>query len=243
MAVRLTEVTIESKKALPNQQLKPGRYCQLIIADTGHGISPELMGRIFEPFFTTKERGEGSGLGLSIVHGIVTKLNGAVSVESEPGKGTTFHVWLPLHTEEASKVRSTDISSEGGKGMILFVDDENNIVLTAKKLLENLGYTVIATTNPLHAIEMVKSGKQRFDLVITDLTMPKMTGIELSKQLLAIEPGLLIILCTGFSAAISREMLEQIGIREIIMKPMITSELAKKIGNVLNADERKEKRE
>lgn len=243
LSVRLREVAITSKKILPDQKLKPGCYFQLTVADTGHGISPELVDRIFEPFFTTKMRGEGTGLGLSIVHGIVKKLNGAVSVESDIGKGTTFHVWLPLHEEAAAKVRSTDMPSGGGKGKILFVDDENNIVITAKKLLENLGYTVIATLSPFHALEMVKSREQRFDLVITDLTMPKMTGIELSKQLLAIEPDLPVILCTGFSATISQEILEKVGIREVIMKPMITSELAKKIGDVLKSEERKVKRD
>jgi PAS domain S-box-containing protein len=240
--VRLAEYIMDNESIPPDGQMEPGRYYKLTIADTGHGIPAELMDRIFEPFFSTKERGEGTGLGLSIVHGIVIKLNGAISVKSEPGKGTTFHVWLPLHEEEVEKVSFTNVLNEGRKGKILFVDDENTIVITAKGLLEKLGYTVMTTTSPLHALEMARSGEHRFDLVITDLTMPKMTGIELSKKLHIAHPDIPVILCTGFSAAISQEKLVQAGIREVIMKPMISSELAETIDRALNAGEREEER-
>jgi CheY-like chemotaxis protein len=222
--------------------MEPGRYYELTISDTGHGIPADLMDRVFEPFFSTKERGEGTGLGLSIVHGIVKKLKGSISVESNPGKGTTFHVWLPSHEGEIADVTSVRLPEATRKGKILFVDDEESIVLTAKALLTRLGHSVIATTSPLRALEIIKSGEHHFDLVISDLTMPKMTGIELSKQLLKIKPELPVILCTGFSAAIPQEKLLQAGVRKVIMKPIISSELVKTIDSVLNADERDEER-
>jgi CheY-like chemotaxis protein/anti-sigma regulatory factor (Ser/Thr protein kinase) len=232
--VRLSEAVMESS-TLPDPQMEPGRYFQLTVSDTGHGIPPEVVDRIFEPFFSTKEREEGTGLGLSIVHGIVKKLDGAISVDSAPGEGATFHTWLPFHEETAAELGSIRLAKDTRKGKILFVDDEKPIVLTAKALLGRLGYVVAATANPLHALEMVEAGEHRFDLVITDLTMPKMTGVELAKALHSIKPDLPVILCTGFSAAISQDMLTQAGIREVIMKPMIASELSEAIDRVLNA--------
>jgi CheY-like chemotaxis protein len=226
----------------PDGELAPGQYSKLTIADTGHGIPADLMDRIFEPFFSTKERGEGAGRGLSIVHGIVKKLGGSISVESNPGKGSTFHVWFPLNEEEITDVTSVVLPEKARKAKILFVDDEENIVLTAKALLVRLGHSVVATTSPLEAIDIIASGAHHFDLVISDLTMPKMTGIELSKQLLKIKPDLPVILCTGFSAAISQEKLIQAGVREIIMKPIISSELARSIDSVLKSRERDEAR-
>jgi CheY-like chemotaxis protein/two-component sensor histidine kinase len=207
--------------------LIPGMYLKLTVSDTGTGIPPEIIDRIFDPFFTTKRPGEGSGMGLSVVHGIVNACHGAITVESKVGKGTDFHVYLPLlkETEEKPAVEVA-ANITGGKERILFVDDEEALVQLGKEMLTDLGYDVIERTNSLEALELFKSRPDWFDLVITDMTMPKMTGIELARELTLIRPAMPIIICTGFSEEITTENVKDMGIKELIMKPIIQRQLA-----------------
>ncbi|MBN1828526.1 MAG: response regulator [Deltaproteobacteria bacterium] len=231
--IELKEMTLPDKQSSSYRDLPSGEYLQLSVSDTGHGIPKNIIDRIFDPFFTTKQRGEGTGMGLSIIHGIVKDMGGAISVDSKIGKGTTFHVLFPKHRGDTRKLQNYQSVVRRGKGKILFVDDEKNIVIAGRRLLERTGYDVVTTTSSLEAYEIFKNNPGSFDLVMTDMTMPKMNGIELSKKLLEIRPDIPVILSTGFSAGISRDMIADIGIRQLVMKPMIISEIAHVIEEVL----------
>ncbi|MBU0995144.1 MAG: PAS domain S-box protein [Proteobacteria bacterium] len=216
------------------KQLKPGRYLRLDVSDTGCGISEELVNRIFDPFFTTKKRGEGTGMGLSVVHGIVKDMGGTISVYSYPGKGTTFNLFFPLHEGETVTTPSPEPAVKTGSGRILLVDDEEGVLASERGVLEHLGYTVLSTTRPAEAIEMFTAMPDQFDLVLTDLTMPGMTGLELSERLSQIRPGIPIVLCTGYGIGITPQKLAEAGIREVVIKPMTTSELSEAVYRALN---------
>jgi PAS domain S-box-containing protein len=206
LEVALTEVNIDSPDLIPNLDLNPGTYLRLAVSDTGHGMDRAVVERIFDPYFTTKGPGEGTGLGLSVVHGIVRSHDGYITVYSELGEGTTFHIYLP-RIEVKPKVPET-ISTEPapkGKEHILFVDDDEQIVNVVQQILERLGYHVAARTSSVEALEAFQAQPEKFDLVITDMTMPNMIGTELAKRLIDIRPDIPIILCTGFSEAISEE--------------------------------------
>jgi two-component system cell cycle sensor histidine kinase/response regulator CckA len=210
--------------------LTPDMYLKLTVSDAGIGIAPDIMDRIFDPFFTTKKPSEGTGLGLSVVHGIVKSYHGAITVESEMGKGTEFHVYLPLLKETGEKREVGAVADiTGGKECILFVDDEEMLVELGKSMLTGLGYDVIGKTSSLEALELFRARPERFDLVITDMTMPNMTGIELARELMCIRPGIPVILCTGFSEAITPEKAKALGLREFIMKPIIKNQIAEAI--------------
>ena len=215
--------------------LIPDMYLKLMVSDTGAGIAPEIMDRIFDPFFTTKGSGEGTGMGLSVVHGIVKSYHGAITVESEVGKGTAFHIYLPL-LKEAGEKRQVKAAADitGGKERILFVDDEEMLVQIGKDMLTSLGYEVIERTSSLEARKLFQSGPDRFDLVITDMTMPNMTGIELAKEIMRIRPGIPVILCTGFSEEITPEKATAIGLKDFIMKPLIRNKIAAAIRRALD---------
>ena len=232
--VRLKSVFIREDEIDSAKELKPGRYLQLTVADTGCGIPKELTARIFEPFFTTKGRGEGTGMGLSTVYGIVKDMEGAVSVHSEPGRGTAFQVMLPEYWGGPSiREAPADFLSLTGRGRILVVDDEEAIVDWIRQVLSKLGYDVVAVTDSREALERIKQIPHEIDLVLTDMAMPHMNGLDLSRQIKAIRPDLPIILCTGFSGGITEDMIKNIGILEILMKPVIVGELAQAVGNVL----------
>jgi CheY-like chemotaxis protein len=218
---------------------EPVNYVKLIVSDTGHGITPAIMDKIFDPFFTTKGSGDGTGLGLSVVYGIVKNNEGVVHVESEPGQGAAFSVYLPLIQEDRSPVRAIIAVNPTGTERILFVDDEQAIVTYSEKVLASLGYQVKATTIGEEALEMFRMHPDRFDLVITDMTMPKISGAVLSGALLEIRPDIPIILCSGFSEGMSEENARAIGVRKFLMKPLNRSELAVVIRKIL--DEGKEK--
>ncbi len=173
-------------------------------------------------------------MGLAAVHGIVKDLGGDISAYSEPEKGTTFQVLLPKYEGEEGVSYTPDTVVQKGKGRILFVDDEMSIVLSMCKILEQLGYEVVTTTSALGALELFKAKPDDFDLVLTDFTMPAMTGLELSKRLIEIKADITIVMCTGFSAGLTEEMVKNAGIREIVMKPMIASELAEAVGKAMN---------
>ncbi len=213
--------------------LDPGRYVHLMVKDTGRGIPSQEIDRIYDPYFTTKEVGKGAGMGLAVVHGIVMKHNGAIFVESELEKGTTFNLFFPGIGIEPVSELPIDEELPGGKERILFIDDEEAIVLVARNRLERLGYQVETKTDPVEALELFSEKPDRFDLVITDMTMPRMTGDLLVKEILKIRADMPTILCTGFSEKIDEEKAKGIGIRQYIEKPVNRSDLAKMIRKVL----------
>ena len=234
IAVTLEEVALEADE-LSDGAPEPGRYALLSITDTGHGISPDLMNKIFEPYFTTKEQGKGTGLGLAVALGIVRKLKGDIKVYSEVGKGTTFNIYLPLM--EKAAVTDTVKQSEGdpkGNEHILLVDDEETIVNIEKQMLERLGYHVTERTSSLDALKTFKENPSAFDLVVTDMTMPNMTGEQLSRELILVRPDIPVIICTGFSGRIDQEKAEAIGVKGLLMKPAVRTEMAKMVRKVLD---------
>ena len=204
----------------------PGEYVKLSVSDTGHGMQPWILKRIFEPYFTTKETGKGTGLGLSVAHGIVKSHGGAVKVSSVVRKGSIFEIYLPRVKGEASETDKFDMPLLTGTGRILFVDDEPALTMMGQRILGQLGYQVKTTNSSPEALEIFRSKPHEFDLVITDLTMPELTGINLAKALLEIRPDLPIVLCTGFSDQVNEEMLQSIGIRGLLLKPITIHELA-----------------
>ncbi|MDP2992419.1 MAG: response regulator, partial [Deltaproteobacteria bacterium] len=214
--------------------LKPGPYVELTVSDTGHGMERVVMERIFDPYFTTKGPGEGTGLGLAVVHGAVKKHGGAIAVDSEPGKGTTFRVYFPRMERGGAPEAEAAAPIPTGSERILFVDDEKALVEMVKQMIEALGYKVAGRTSSIEALEAFRAQPGKFDLVITDQTMPNMTGETLAKELLIIRPDIPIIICTGYSESITKEKVKAMGIRELIMKPVVRSELARIIRHVLD---------
>ncbi|MEN6317717.1 MAG: PAS domain S-box protein [Syntrophaceae bacterium] len=233
--VEMAPVEVTYSDALEHRDLYPGKYLRIIVGDTGHGIDPLIMDRIFDPFFTTKKQGEGTGMGLSVVYGIVKGYGGTIVVKSEVGRGTEFHVYIPLitNTEEYRKEEAVE-SIIGGKGRILFVDDEEVLMELGKDMLTTLGYEVIGKKGSVEALNFFKTQPDKFDLIITDMTMPNMTGVDLAREILKIYPKIPIILCTGFSEIISEERAKDIGIRQYIMKPVSMVSLSKVVREVLN---------
>jgi two-component system, cell cycle sensor histidine kinase and response regulator CckA len=233
LEVGLADADVSEAEALSHADIKPGRYIRLSVSDTGSGIPPRDMEKIFDPFFTTKGPGEGTGLGLSVTHGIVKDHGGYIRVYSEPEKGTVFHVYLPK--TEALTPEETSLSriAEGGQERILLVDDEEMLVAMNCERLERLGYTVVSSTNGREALDIFKADPQRFDLVITDYTMPQMTGVELAKALVEIRPDIPIILCSGLNERITTEQTAAPGIRAFLAKPSGRQELAELIRKVL----------
>jgi PAS domain S-box-containing protein len=236
LAVSLKEMEIEADDYITELHLKPGPYLRLEVSDTGCGMTPQVVERIFEPYFTTKVKGEGTGLGLSMVHGIVTSLGGHITVYSEPGKGTTFHVYLPkaLENKGEDTVAATAAILPRGHEHILVVDDEEVIAEMMQKILEGLGYQVTACIDSRQALEQFEALPAGFDLVLTDMTMPHLTGAELAQRLLARRPDLPVILCTGFSEIINEEKAKLLGIRRLLMKPVLRDELARVLRRVFD---------
>lgn len=232
------EIELSDYRVLPpnghSEGIEPGPYMRLVVRDTGVGIPADAKEKIFDPFFTTKPPGEGTGLGLSVVYGIVRHHGGQITVESEPGKGATFTVLLPRVEEESLEQRILREDACTGKECILFVDDEEMIREMGHELLERLGYTVISTTSSLEALSLVENDSSRFDLVITDQTMPGMTGLDLARNILRLRPDLPVILTTGFSHLISQESARAEGIRATVLKPLTKRELAQVVRKVLD---------
>jgi len=234
MEVGLKGVELDATSVGRHPDLALGEYLLLTVSDTGTGMDAQTMERIFEPFFTTKPTGAGTGMGLSVVHGIVKSCGGAVSVYSEPGQGAAFKVYLPLMGQgQEAAVRLGREPIPRGRESILYVDDEESLVDMGRQMLEFLGYQVVATTSSLEAWELFESDPRRFDLIITDQTMPQMTGLELSKGVLGLRPEIPIILSTGFSALVSAESAQEMGIRRMLFKPFNIREAAKAIREVL----------
>jgi len=232
--ITLEKITIDEETAISYIGITPGDHLKIKISDTGPGINPEIIDNIFDPYFTTKEVGKGSGLGLSVVHGIVKNHNGAITVDSELGKGTTFTMLFPIVTEKPEIVTETTDELPLGNERILFVDDEKSITKMTGKTLQRLGYQIEIKTNPLEAIELFQSKPDQFDLIITDMTMPQMTGVKLSKKLKEIRSDIPVIICTGHSALLDEEKAKEMGIDAYVMKPIVKQEIAKTIRQVLD---------
>jgi len=233
LKVSLIQEDLDSEAAAQYTDLNAGSYLKLIVSDTGSGIDTETMERIFEPYFTTKEVGEGTGMGLALIHGIVKNYGGDITVASEPAKGTTFNVYLPRVEADLAPVETQSAKLPRGTERILFVDDEKVAVNAIQPMLENLGYDVTARTSSIEALEAFRNSPERFDLVITDMTMPNMTGVELTNEIMKIHPNIPIILCTGFSEQIGEKRAKAMGI-SFLMKPIVMGEMAHTIREVLD---------
>ena len=234
MTIRLSEIVLDDLSRHQFQGVESGACIQLTIADTGIGIDNSIAGNIFDPYFTTKEIGKGSGMGLAVVHGIVNNHKGAITVYSEPGQGTTFKILFPsVGKEPIQEDKSADISPTGNE-KILIVDDEEALAEMGAAMLERLGYNVATEVNPVQALNLIKDDPSRFDLIITDMTMPHLTGDQFSKKVIEMNPELPIILCTGFSHKINRETALGVGICQYLEKPLTKTKLAKVVREVLS---------
>jgi len=233
LEIRLENTSLDEKSATRYEDLHPGKYVKLTVRDTGHGIDPKITHRIFDPYFTTTNLAEGTGMGLAVVYGIVKHHNSGISVESEPGKGSVFEVLFPLMEAEAKKKAGKTETLPTGAGRILFIDDEESLVNLGQKMLSKLGYNVETKKDPIEALALIRSEPDRFDLVITDLTMPQMTGDKMAQAILEIRPDIPIILCTGFSEK-GDEKARALGIRKCIEKPFELMNFAAAIREVLN---------
>ncbi len=240
LAVSLDRVTLGADDYIQELQLKPGPYLRLAVSDSGCGIPRQIMDRIFDPYFTTKAKGEGTGLGLPTVHGIVRNLGGHITVYSEEGKGTTVHVYLPSYRQaqpqEQGQGQETPAPMPRATGdeRILVVDDDEVITDMLEKILHGLGYRVTACSDPGQALQQFEAEPDRYDLVISDITMPHLNGVELASRLLAIRPKLPIIFCTGFSDLINEKKMQAMGVKRLLMKPVMQADLAKAIREVLD---------
>jgi len=235
LGVTLTDADLDAQFAKHHPGITPGKFVKLTVSDTGYGMSPAIIERIFDPFFTTKSKGEGTGMGLSVAHGIVKGQGGAITVESTPGQGSVFDVYLPAIETEVLSSKDSEEMMVTGTEKILFVDDEDFQADIGQKMLTRLGYRVTARTSSAEALEVFRQNPDEFDLVITDMTMPTMTGDVLARKLLAIRPDIPIIACTGYSEKISPEIIQEIGIKELAMKPVVMTDIAQMIRRVLDA--------
>ena len=238
LKVTLSDTVLDSDFAGRYPNLKPGPYVNLSISDTGCGMPVDVMERIFDPFFTTKADGEGTGMGLSVVHGIVKSHGGAIAVYSEPGQGTTFSLFFPTIEAQIAPENIAEEAIPSGTERILFIDDEPVLAKMGIRLLEPLGYKVTTRTSGIEAVELFRTQPERFDLVITDMTMPGLTGDKVAQGMMQIRPDLPIILCTGFSAKIDAQKAAAMGIRAFVTKPLIKRELARTIRMVLDRTEK-----
>lgn len=234
MEVTLSSVEMSQNKNDCDGAFTQDRYIRITVSDTGHGIPEENLDKIFDPYFTTKEVGKGSGIGLSVVHGIVQDHKGLINANSEYGRGVTFSVFFPIVEEEPEFKMEIQETIPEGHERVLLVDDEKSIVNMIGQMLERLGYTVMAKTSSLEALETLRNQPDEFDLIISDMTMPEMTGDKLAKEFLKINPDIPIILCTGFSERIKGATVNSLGIRALIMKPIERDKLAKTIRKVLD---------
>ena len=232
--VRLTDVDIDAEFAKHHPGMSPGKFVRLTVSDTGHGMSPEVIERIFDPFFSTKNKRDGTGMGLSVVHGIVKSHGGTLTVDSTPGKGSVFKTFFPaIESEWVPDNEHADLMVTGTES-ILFVDDEAFQADIAKQMLSRLGYRLTTCTSSVEALELFLQSPEKFDLVITDMTMPYMTGDLLAKELISIRPDIPIIVCTGYSDRIDADIANEIGIRELVMKPVVMKDIAHCIRRVLD---------
>lgn len=229
LEVKLEDVELDADFTASHPNMKPGAYVKLTVSDTGHGMPPDVLERIFDPFFSTKETGERTGMGLSVVHGIVENYEGVITADSEPGQGSTFKFYLPIIERRKEPRYGAEDSIPTGSERILFVDDEPALANIGKQTLESLGYDVETRTSSIEALELFKAQHDRFDLVITDMTMPHLTGEDLAQELMRIKSNIPIFLCTGFSTKIDDQKASAMGIRAFVSKPVLRKEIAETI--------------
>jgi CheY-like chemotaxis protein len=240
LTIKLSRRKVIDEEIGLNPDVSAGTFVVLSVSDTGCGMDEEQKERIFEPYFTTKETGEGTGLGLSVIHGIVNDYRGFIRVDSTPGKGSTFSVYLPASQEEESRIdepAEKELENQDilftGKPHILVVDDEPILVIIHKLRLENCGFRVTGTSESREALEKIRAQPDRFDLLITDQTMPGMSGVDLVKAVHEIKPGFPVILCTGHSKLISKDDIPALGIKRYLSKPTFGNELTEAVKQVL----------
>jgi PAS domain S-box-containing protein len=233
LEVRLDAMAIEPAFAAAHPPLQPGPHVRLAVRDTGHGMPPAVLERIFDPFFTTKGPGEGTGLGLAMVHGIVTQHGGAVTVESAPRRGTRFHVYLPCDHAEVSQAAPEGQPARGGGERILVVDDEPSLAYLWSEMLLGAGYRTVTFTRSLEALEAFQRAPEAFDLAVVDQTMPHMTGERLAQEMLRHRPDFPIILCSGVSQAAGEERARETGIRSFLLKPLARRDLLMAVQHAL----------
>jgi len=236
LEIELKNISLTNNDSRPSIRLPPGDYVELTIADTGCGIGPDVLDKIFDPYFTTKDIGKGTGLGLSIVQGIVADYQGTVTVESQLGRGTSFHVFFPVINREALPLDRSSGTFPPGDERVLFIDDEAILTEMGQEMLERLGYRVTIRNSSLDALTTFQNDPHAFDLVITDQTMPGMTGSDLARRLLQIRPDIPIILCTGYSNLIDETTAKSMGIKAFAMKPLTMSSIAELIRQVLEVN-------
>ena len=234
LAVTLVPVQLNADEATAYYDLKPDRYLKLTVTDSGCGMDAATLTRIFEPYFTTKEAGQGTGMGLSTVHGIVQDHGGSIKVYSEPGSGTSFHILLPSIEVEAQKETSTFEPLPAGTEHVLFVDDEKPLVDIGEEMLQKLGYKTDGRTSPYEALEAFRANPDKFDVIITDMTMPRMSGEKLAQEILKIRPNIPIIICTGFSRVVTPTKTGAMGIKDFLLKPLTMHDLAISIRRALD---------
>ncbi len=234
LEVSLENVEIDEKPGTALEGLTAGPHVKITVSDTGCGIDKDTLERVFDPFFTTKGPSEGTGMGLSVVHGIVNSHGGAITVYSEPGRGATFHIYLPAVESIGEGEPETTEQVRGGSESILFIDDEAPIVELGSQTLTRLGYRVTTRTSSVEALELFRFKPGAFDLVITDQTMPNLSGANLARELLRIRADIPIVLCTGFSRVVTPELARILGIRELVMKPIVGAELGRTVRRVLD---------
>jgi signal transduction histidine kinase/CheY-like chemotaxis protein len=234
LEVRVAPLTLGAETVCAWADLPPGNYVQLIVRDTGHGIDPAIMDRIFEPYFTTKEMDKGTGMGLAVVHGIVTSQKGRIQVRSKVRQGTEFEILFPVAEQLPEPAVRRDEPLVKGCECVLFVDDEPALAELGKNMLERLGYEVSACTSALEAMETFQSDPQRYDILVTDLTMPHLTGIKLAGELRRVRHDLPVVICTGYSEPIGEQHARALGIDGYLSKPLLLQDLSREIRRTLD---------
>ena len=233
LEIGVTEIELGLDEIALHRELPPGKYVRLEVKDTGVGMDSAVRKRIFEPFFTTKGVGEGKGMGLAVIQGVVKNCKGSIEVHSEPGKGSTFHLFFPKIEKETKHSSGAFISSVKGKERILFVDDDKEIAYIGKKILESYGYRVESKTCSEEALETFRDRPDKFDLIITDMIMPRITGEKLAEEFVRIRPDIPIILCTGYDEGVYKERAKEAGIKKVMMKPVSGRDLANAVKEAL----------
>ncbi len=237
LQISLVDVDLRSHEMIDYPDLAPGSYVELKAGDSGHGMDAQTVKMVFDPYFSTKDKNKGSGLGLSIVHGIVSNCKGAVRVESQPGQGTIFQVLFPAAASQPDLQDSQEDKPICGCGeCVLFIDDEPMLANLGRKRLENLGYKVVAETKPITALRKFREHPDVFNLVITDMTMPQMTGDKLARELAAIRPDIPIIICTGYNHRIDEKTAKALGVKAFLTKPIAIDDLAEVVNRALKGE-------
>ena len=234
LTIHLSQVDLTLQEISGHPGVQPGSYVKLSVQDTGKGIEPDIIGRIFHPYFTTKVKGKGTGLGLAMVHGIIKSYGGFIDVKSRPGKGAAFHVFIPTIGKSPALDDPQGGELATGKEHILLVDDEPLVIEVLQEMLEIQGYRITTADGSMKALETFRKAPRDFDLVITDMTMPKLTGDRLSQEIKKIRTDIPIILCTGYSDKLADKSALDFGVQDFMVKPIKQADLVKTVRNVLD---------